>query len=473
MGIASKGIVIPAVGDVIAQVAENTADIAVLIGKVGSDEHIVKTDAILLKGLPQTSGAPAGYGDLASAVNFAYPYTKPEILRRFTDTTGVTITKSGGNTSTTAIDQSSPFGGAALKVDLVVAGAGSNIEIGLSGLNIANFDGNIVYKVWIDDYTKVGQVFCYAGTTNYTRFYQQTYNLTSSGQLYNGARLFSVGELHKAQSGTFVAGTDTLDATRIRFQNTTAATTVWVQACLMPRKNRGIICLSYDDGFEIWKTRVIPKLNQYGFKAGLAIEQSRTNTPNNLTSNDLLEFAQQGHLLVPHQVTNTRFDDQNDSTGQALAPYMDDFTISLNSLRGWTTGVGSSQYNAYVQGRFNQSLIDAMTGRGLRCGRSVVRSYDHYSCGMGAELFGMKTAYLDPVDLSVDNVKSKVDLVSKYGCLMFIMGHNFSTDGSSGPSLWPIEFHDEVIDYVAQKVASGEIVVIRPDQLVQYVGENQ
>lgn len=427
--------------------------------------------AVTLKGLPQTAGAPEGYGDLAGAINFTYPYTKAEILRGFTDITGVTITTSGGNTSTTAIDTASPFGGSALKVDLTATSG--FIDVGVTGLNITNFDGNIVFKVWIQDYTKVGQITCYAGTSGYSRFYQQVYNLTSPNLLYNGNRMFSVGELHKAQSGTFVKGVDTLNDVKIRFNTSTAANTVWIQAILMPRKNKGIMMLTYDDGFAIWKSRVIPKLNQYGFKAGLAIEQGRTNQAGNLTSADLLQFAQNGHLLVPHQVTNTRFDDLGDSTGQLLGPYMADFTTSLNSLRGWSTGLGSSQYNAYVQGRFNQTLIDAMVGRGLRCGRSVLNSTDHYSCGMGAELFGIKTAYLDPAGVSVAAIKERIDNCARYGTLQVLMGHDFSVDGSSGLSLWPIEFHDEVIDYIAQKVSAGEIVVMRPDQLVQYVEENK
>lgn len=428
------------------------------------------SDDVILKGLPNTPGAPVGYGDLASAVNFAQPFTQPEILRGFTDTTGVVVTNGGGNTSTVAIDNNSPFGGPALKVNLV-AGAG-NIDVGVTGLNIANFDGNIVFKVWIEDYTKFNQVICYAGTSGYSRFYQQTYNLNSSNMLYNGSRMFSVGALHNANSNTFIAGTDTLSDTRVRFNNITANTSVWIQAILMPRKNKGIVMITYDDSFPIWKTRVIPKLNQYGLKAGLAIQQNLIGTANNLTDQDLLEFSQQGHLLAPHQVTNTRFDDLNDATGQALAPYMVDFTTSLNSLRGWTQGVGTSQYNAYVQGRFNETLITAMKGRGLRIGRGVLNSYDHYSCGLDAELFGLKVAYLDQVGGTVALIKERIDNCIKYGTLLTLMGHDFSTNGVSGPSLWPIEWHDEVIDYVAQKVVQGEIVVMRPDQLALYALEN-
>lgn len=408
--------------------------------------------------------------DVADTVNAVYEAVdvfrliqKPEILRGFTDTTGVVVTNSGGNTSTVAIDAASPFGGSALRVDLT-ATAGF-IEVGVTGLNVTNFDGNVVFKVWIQDYTKVGQITCNAGTSAYSRFYQQVYNLTSSNLLYNGSRCFAVGELHKAQSGTFVKGVDTLNDVKIRFNTSTAANSVWIQAILMPRKNKGVMMLTYDDGFAIWKSRVIPKLNQYGLKAGLAIEQSRTNTANNLTSQDLLEFSQQGHLLAPHQVTNTRFDDLNDATGQALTPYMADFTTSVNSLRGWTQGIGTSQYNAYVQGRFNETLINALKGRGLRVGRGVLNSYDHYSCGLGAELFALKAAYLDQVGVSVAAIKERIDNCAKYGTLLTLMGHDFSTNGVSGPSLWPIEWHDEVIDYVAQKVEQGEIIVMRPDDL--------
>jgi len=40
-----------------------------LVGKVGTDDGIIKAEAIQLAGLPQTAGAPSGFGDLRSAVN--------------------------------------------------------------------------------------------------------------------------------------------------------------------------------------------------------------------------------------------------------------------------------------------------------------------------------------------------------------------------------------------------------------------
>lgn len=40
-----------------------------VVNKIGDDDEIIKAEAIHLAGLPQTAGAPDGYGDLASAVN--------------------------------------------------------------------------------------------------------------------------------------------------------------------------------------------------------------------------------------------------------------------------------------------------------------------------------------------------------------------------------------------------------------------
>jgi hypothetical protein len=290
--------------------------------------------------------------------------------------------------------------------------------------------------------------------------------MTSPNLLYNGNRMFSVGELHKAAVSTFVAGIDTLTDAKIRFNAPSANTTVWIQQVVMPRKNKAIVMFTYDDGFIEWKTRVIPKLNQYGFKGAFAIQQDLVNTANRLTSADLLAFAAQGHLLVPHQVSNTRFDDLNDATGQNLTAYMADYTTSINSLRGWTETAGSSGYFAYVQGRYNEALINAIKGRGLRCGRGVLNSYDHYSCGMGAELFALKTAYMDQVSPTVQSLKDRIDGAVKYGTLLTLMGHEFSLTGVSGPSIWPIEWHDEIVDYVAQKEAAGELIVITPAQFV-------
>jgi len=424
----------------------------------------------LVAGAKGAAGNSTG-ADIANAVNglidanSVNPINKPEILRNLIDSSGAVIFLSGGNTSTTEIDPLSPFGTPALKVNLK-AGTGY-IEVGLAGLNLTKFDGNIVFKVWVEDYTKISQFVMYAGTTGFSRLYQQNYPIASQG-MYNGNRMYAVGELHKAAVSSFVTGVDTLAEVKMRMPAPPSDTTVWVQQILLPRKNKGVVMFTYDDGFIEWKTRVAPKLNEYGFKGAFAIQQNLINTANNLTSADLMQFCADGHLVVPHQVQNQPFNDNN-TTGQTLAQYMTDYTTSINSLRGWTESLGSSSYFAYVQGRFNETLINAIKSRGLICGRSVSNSFDHYSCGMGAELFTMKTAYLDPVGVSVAAIKARIDNCAKYGTLLTLMGHQFSLTGQSGPSLWPIEFHDEIVDYVAEKVAAGEIIVMRPDEFARLV----
>ncbi len=443
-------------------------------GKNHSQLPDLISDTMYLKDLPQTSDAPTGYGNVAAVVNGLVDLSgvgqivKPEVLRFFSDTTGVTITNISGNTSTTSIDNNSPFGGPALKVSLI--GSTGSIEIGLTGLNLQRFDGNLVFKIWVDDYTKIGQFNLYAGTAGYGRLYQQNYALSSEGRLYNGNRSFAVGELHKQQTSTFVTGVDTLSDVKVRI-NTTADTTVWIESILLPRKNKAIVMFTYDDGFDEWASHVIPKLNEYSFKGAFAIQQNLINTPNYLTSEQLKEFAAQGHLLVPHQVTNTPFND-NGTTGQTLAQYMTDYTTSINSLRGWTETLGSSSYFAYVQGRFNQSLIDAIKGRGLRVARGVVNSYDYYSCGMGAELFAMKTAYMDAVSPTAQSLKDRIDNAIKYSTLLVLMGHEFNNSGTVGPSNWPIEWHNEIVDYVAEKARNGDLVVVTPLELVSILENN-
>lgn len=78
-------------------IAAAAADISAITTKIGADPEIIKSEAIHLAGLPQTAGAPAGFGDLAVLVGGCYVAYPPTEIALPTELTGFKAWSQAGN----------------------------------------------------------------------------------------------------------------------------------------------------------------------------------------------------------------------------------------------------------------------------------------------------------------------------------------------------------------------------------------
>lgn len=406
----------------------------------------VVTVAVFVTGRSAVSVVPMGS---QSAVSGAGNRPQSVVLKRLSDQVGVTVSGPGAVTAT--IDAASPFGRPALKLSGFNAG---NVEVSLSGLNLAKFDDHIVIPTWISDHTLIPTVTLYAGTTGYGRNYAQIYQIGGSDQnRWSGEHAFAVGPLRSSAEATFVTGTDTLNEAKIRLVAPNAALVVWIDCFKLVPKTQGVVIWTFDDGFASWKG-IQALLERYGMRGSFGIQSSTIGTNPALWLNppDVLSLALGGHDVAPHQVANTRY---NDGTGgtQTAAQYQADFRASKNAIMGWTEGRATAAYTPYVQGGNDRALHDALRAEGLRIARGTdALGHNFHAAGLGRSVLALKTRYLEGVDSRLDDYKADIDACGKYGSALVFMGHDFAVNAGVAPSIWKMELMERLVAYAATKL---------------------
>jgi len=409
----------------------------------------------LVPGIENVPALVSGAGNVAPLLSQVARRTS--ILKRFADQVGVAYANSG-TAATITVDAASPFGRPALKVALA---AGTTwAEVQLSGLGLATFDDHIIWRVWVEDYTAVQKIGVLAGTTGYSRYSQQDYNIsTSNVNRINGEIPLAAGPLRQATIGTFLHGADTLNDTKIRITGNSVAANVWVDAVVVPARGSGVVLLTYDDGFRSWPNIVAPDLARNGLVASFGFQSNLVGTNDTLYLNasDIRALVAAGHEVAPHQVANTAFNDGISGT-QTAAQYQTDYRTSLAALRGIVGGAASCDYHPYVQGKHTQSLIDTLRAEGLRIARGIDNTaHNFHSAGLGRGVYSMKTGYMDVSAPDLTTLQTAVDNAAKYGTTAVFMGHDFGPNAPSA-SYWTASLHASLADYIGAKVRAGSLL---------------
>lgn len=370
------------------------------------------------------------------------------ILKRAIDTVGIT-TANSGTAATVTIDASSPFGRPALRVALPSGNTWSEIQ--LTGLNIANFDGHVIWRVWVEDYAKIAQMSLYAGTPGYGRFWQQNHVINSSNPyLFNGEFPFPVGARFAAQSNTFVAGSDSLSDTKLRvFPVAGQVTNVWVDAVIVPGVGRPTHLITHDDASVTWLNNAIPVLAEHGLRATFAVNTADLGSNNNifLSPSHISLIGSYGHQISSHNLANTSF---NDGTGgtQTAAQYTADFMAAANVLSGLVGQSFDGGYTAWVQGRSRQDLHDTMRAAGIRIARGVLSpGYEFPQVGLGQRTLSLRAHSLHT--LSPSQIDDICDAAIRYGLTCVWMVHEITEAGGVG-----VETSRSVYNHLVRRIGS-------------------
>lgn len=348
---------------------------------------------------------------------------KVRVVKRMTDATRI-VTASSGTAPTFSLDASSPFGRTAYKV--AMAAGTTFAEVGYNDLNVPNFNGHVAYRIWVEDYTKINDIKLYVGNSGYAlnSFLTDTI-ITSDAQMFNGERVLYVGPSRINTGGTFVFGSTTLANTKIRF-TPNAATNVWVDAIEIPERTNPAVCLTFDDGYRSWLTYLKPLLDRYGMKATFNINTSTIGTNDALypTSGDIVRLANEGHQITCHNISNLKYIASPYSGDQTLSQYMADYTTARKTLEGYGLPVSGFGYHSYVQGGFDQALIDALRSEGVRCARIASSPKNMiYGSGLGNDIMALRTYELG-TNYPVSTVTAGLDTLNTYGGAAIIMGHD-------------------------------------------------
>jgi hypothetical protein len=394
--------------------------------QINSASFDIGTRAPILPNEPFLDAPPS-----VPTINLGGPagFAKNRVLKRMIDVVGVGVANSG-TAATVAIDAASPFGRPAYKVDMPAGNTWHEVQ--LTGLNVANFDGHVIWSVWIADYTAVEQVQVYAGTTGYTRLFQSAYLVnTSNTSRWNGEHKIVVGPTQAGSANTFLRGTDSLAETKIRVFPGAAGASVWVDAVFVPGVGRPTHLITHDDCSVTWMSNGLPVLNEYSLKATFNINTGDINGSPSLflSSAQVLQIAQAGHQVSCHNVTNTAF---NDGTGgtQTASEYTADFIsgcATLSSIVGQQLEPG---YHAWVQGRNNVTVHDTMRAAGMLIGRGIVAGYNWPQVGLGNSALALRTQLLHT--LTPAQITTICNNAVLYGATVVWMVHEITPRGGVG-----------------------------------------
>lgn len=392
----------------------------------------------------------------------------PATIKRFTDQIGVTINNSG-TAATVTVDASAPCGRTALKV--AMPAGNTYTEISLASIGLAAFDDHLVWRVWVEDYTAVNQINSYAGTTAYGRFYQDAHIIsTSTDYRWNGEHPVVTGPTRASAISTFVAGTDTLDAAKLRILPGAGGANVWIDCVSVVPRGVGIVLLTYDDGFRSWIDYVLPDLAAYGLVATFGVQTNIVGTNHSLyvDSADIPTMISAGHEVVPHQVSNMRFNDGLIGT-QTVSQYQTDFRTAAATMRGYSSACRTT-FHPFVQGGMNQSLVDALRAEGVRIARGVtMKKHNFHRAGLGRSVLNLRTQSMGSDTASLAAMLAEVDNCAKYGSTFVIMGHDFSPGATPASTLWSTENHTAVCSAINAYIKTGRIIAMRASDYAQMV----
>lgn len=381
----------------------------------------------------------------------------------FNSTTSVGTANSG--TVATITYATSPYGTTRCKVDMPAGNTWTEIQYHL--LNEPAFDGVVLWRVWVEDPTKVDKFSIYCGSdTSYTRLFQFTHNVNSSNtDIYTGDTPLVASQLKCNASPTFLFGTDSLKASKIRiFPTAGQPAIVWVEGLYIAKPlPRPVICLTFDDASKSWMTLLRPLLQKYNLKATFAVNWGEVGTNDALyvNSSDILSLYNEGHDIASHNVSNLKY-----ITDQTLAQYMTDFITCRNNLSALGCNRGLN-YHPYVQGGYDSALITALQGEGVDIARGVYLNHNQVSGG-----YFSKWMALDERELSAAyTLATRLQDVSNcltYGTTTLFMGHDLVRDSATPTGVqWKVSDYDKFLAKVAAARDSGALVLTM-SQLSRY-----
>lgn len=383
-------------------------------------------------------------------------------LKKGLDLVGVT-TANSGTAATVSIDAASPFGTPAIKV--AMPAGNTYAEVQFNGHGLSAFDGHVVFRVWVEDYTAVQQLQLFAGRTGYDRYWQTPYALNNSSVArWNGEHLMVVGPTAAATVNTFVSGVDALGDCKMRIFPGAAGANVWVERVSVPEPAIPTFLFTFDDASLTWMSNVLPILDRAGLRGTFGINTAAvgTNGALYLNSTQVAAIAAAGHQVSSHNLTNTAYADGTGGT-QTAAQYTADFRSGRVALAGWSPTIDWA-YHPWVQGRNNQAVMDTMRAEGLMIGRGIVAGHMFPTVGLGQERYAIKTFGTHQLadEAAIDAV---VGNALRYGTLASFMTHEVVTTTPAGVETARRLF-EYLVDAVAQCVKAGSAQCLTARELV-------
>jgi len=328
-------------------------------------------DEIILKDLPNTAGAPAGYGDVATAVNGLIDGRaqlgkhSPSLVMDFSANFPEAYTLVSGSPNTLEIAVC-PFNGKR-GLRLISAAANATIQIRLDTLVSTDWN-NQAYLMCYDNaktYQQQVQMRVYSSASDFWG-YNNVLSLTANGgDSTGGAVVRTFNDSHRSSSGSPSVGSFVISDCQLVFP-TGVDWDLWIFGVGVGAVRKSRICVVWDDGRDSSLALGYPTLAGFGIKKQtLALIKDRVDLDANAVSLGMCrQFINAGGAIVPHSPHNPNLVDQFPSNPDGAAAAVVDCINYIKSL-----GLGVPNFDrcfVYPQGKYQASLFDTSYINALR-----------------------------------------------------------------------------------------------------------
>jgi peptidoglycan/xylan/chitin deacetylase (PgdA/CDA1 family) len=199
------------------------------------------------------------------------------------------------------------------------------------------------------------------------------------------------------------------------------------------------IMLMFDDGLRGFYENAYPLIKAKNMSATSYIIQDLVGGVGYMTSEQLQEINNENIDVGNHTKTHT---DLTTLTQEQCE-------TEFNSCKNYLDGLGltrASKHIAYPAGKWNETVIDAMTNVGMSTGRQT-KSNAHSITGYAGFPYLLSVASIANTD-SVEDVKSFVDIAVGDKAVCVLLFHDIVDEDADLSTQWLTSDFAELIEYI-------------------------
>lgn len=397
-------------------------------------------------------------------------------------TTLITGWASAGTAGGISVDQAVKFGDRpTTRIDVTGTATGTafEIEVPAASLRIQGAARGLLsgyVAIAVKGTKPVESAKLYVGDAGFANYYEITINDDSNNavvDLGDGWRLL--------MADTTIAGVVTVQGTPNLDGLKRAKVTCfclseptpgafWLGFAGVVKKPKATVILTSDDGYTEWFNYLFPAMTERGIPGSFSVDAGYIGKPGFMTDTQFQQVVRQsGDLIefVNHGANNVAYSPAN------FAQYKQNILACDSVLSGWGVPAASRKLHAYVQGQYDQDLIDWLIEQGYTSAREVGgsnRSQFNIAALLSQPNISRHSRYAIPAGCNLSNaqpVETVIDYIETAkakGGAFFIMGHEFKA--APGPQAYVAGYHathgmSNLLDYLAAERDAGNIDLIK------------
>lgn len=400
----------------------------------------------------------------------------------------ITEWTSAGTAGVISTDQTVKFGGRpTTRIDVTGAATGQAFEIGApaASLRIQGAARDLLsgyVAIAVKGTLPVSGAKLYVGDAGFANYYE--INITNNANnalidLGNGWRLLmadtTIAGVVTVQGAPNLDGLKRAKVTCFCEANPTPGA-FWLGFAGVVKKPKATVILTADDGYTEWFNYLFPAMTERGIPGSFSVDAGYIGKPGFMTDTQFQQVVRQsGDLIefVNHGANNVGYSPAN------FAQYTQNIMDCDKVLQGWGVPDASRLIHTYVQGQYDQALIDWLISKGYTSAREVGgsnRSQFNLAAHLTRPNTGRHSRYAIPAGCNL-GIEQPVSMVIDYieeakarGSVFAIMGHEFKA--AAAPQTYVAGYHathgmSNLLDYLAAERDAGNIDIMKWSEYVQ------